>query len=78
MYRAFGWELEDGSGGVWELAFDFYDNDVTERVEIARLGVTLTIEERCKVLKRLGAKFYEDPKECEGLRGAYPPHPICI
>lgn len=78
MYRAFGWEPEDGSGGVWELAFDFYDNDVTERVEIARLGVTLTMEERCKVLKRLGAKFYEDPKECEGLRGAYPPHPICI
>jgi hypothetical protein len=73
MYRAFGWEPADGSGGVWELAFDDYDNSIEDRIETARLRMALTMEERCMVLKRLGAIFYENPRECEGLKMAYPP-----
>jgi hypothetical protein len=37
--------------------------------------MALTMEERCMVLKRLGATFYENPRECEGLKMAYPPFP---
>jgi hypothetical protein len=58
----------DGSDGVWELAFDVDDE---EPPETARLRMAIAMEERCTVLEKLGAKFYKDPKECEGLKGAY-------
>jgi hypothetical protein len=35
------------------------------------LRMAITMEERCIVLERLGAKFYKEPKECPGLKGVY-------
>jgi hypothetical protein len=68
MRRFFGWEPRDRSGGVWALEFDV---DEEEPPETARLRMAVTMEERCTVLQKLGAKFYEDPKKCPGLKGAY-------
>lgn len=58
----------DGGGGVWALEFDV---DEEEPPETARLRMAVTMEERCTVLQKLGAKFYEDPKKCPGLKGPY-------
>jgi hypothetical protein len=68
MYRAFGWETADGSGGVWELTFDDYDDSVEERIETARLRMAIKMEERCIVLKRLRARLgsTEIPESVKG------------
>lgn len=64
----FGWAPADGSGGVWALCFDVSD----ERIPgTAILRMAVTMEERCALLEKLGAKFYPDPRECEGLKDAY-------
>jgi hypothetical protein len=60
MCRFFGWER----GGVWALCFDVDDE---EQPEAGRLKLAVTMEERCRILEKLGARFFADPKECEGL-----------
>jgi len=69
LERYFGWDPVDGSGGVWALEFDEYE--LEERPETCRLALCITMKERCTVLQKLGATFYEDPKECPGLKRAY-------
>ncbi len=66
--RFFGWDPPDGSGGVWALEFDVDDEDAPET---ARLRMAVTMEERCGVLEKLGATFYKNPRECEGLKLVY-------
>ena len=68
MCKFFGWDPPDESGGVWVLEFDVDDE---EPPETARLRMALTMKERCTIMEKLGAKFYKDPTDYEGLRGAY-------
>ena len=64
----FAWAHADGSGGVWALGYD--DDD--ERIPAtAILRMAVTMEERCELLEKLGAKFYEDTRECEGLKESF-------
>lgn len=65
----FGWAPADGSGGVWALCYDIDDENISDT---AILRMAVTMEERCVLLEKMGAKFYADPKECEGLKDAYP------
>lgn len=65
----FGWAPKDGSGGVWALMYEI-DDERVPGTGILRMAITM--EERCVLLEKLGATFYDDPKECEGLKGAYP------
>ena len=67
MSRFFGWDPANGSGVVWALGFDIDE----EAPEAPRLRMVITMEELCAILEKLGAKFYKDPKECEGLKGVY-------
>jgi hypothetical protein len=64
----FGWAPADGSGGVWALCYDVDDERIPET---AILRMAVTMEERCVLLEKLGAKLYADPRECEGLKDAY-------
>lgn len=69
IWRFIGWEPADGSGGMW--VFEYDDEDGDEPMETGKLRMCVTMEERCTVLKELGAKFYADPKGYEGLKWAY-------
>lgn len=76
IYLMVGWEplpgsslaevkAEDVSGcGVWVLK-------VSEREsynkEIGMVRYARSMEERCRILERLGATFYKNPKECPDL-----------
>lgn len=67
-WKFYGWPAADGSAGVWYLEVEFGDEKLNDT---ARLRMAVTMGERCAVLQRLGATFFEDPKECPGLTLAY-------
>jgi hypothetical protein len=67
VHRFFGWDPADGSGGVWALEHDVDDE---EPPETARLRMAITMKERCKILERLGAVFYQDGRESPELNAA--------
>ncbi|KAN0121747.1 hypothetical protein V8E51_000073 [Hyaloscypha variabilis] len=64
----FAWAPADGSGGVWALG---YDNDDERIPATAILRMAVTMEGRFELLEKLGAEFYEDPRECGGLKEAF-------
>lgn len=75
IWRFIGWEPPNGSGGVWVFEYDVEEGE--EPTETGKLRMCITMEERCMVLKSLGAKFYADPKEYEGLKWAYDNELFC-
>ncbi|CEI67933.1 hypothetical protein FVEN_g7792 [Fusarium venenatum] len=56
-----GWPT---SGGVWTLDTNFSQ---CARKGLARIDNAFTMEERCKVIEKLGGTFYADPKDCPHL-----------
>ncbi|KAM5493376.1 hypothetical protein MaudMau93_000758 [Microsporum audouinii] len=57
--------VEDG--GVWAL-----ENVYEVGIEFGKLRMCLTMEEKVKVMKELGAVFYPDPRDCPPLADLYP------
>ncbi|KAL9638608.1 MAG: hypothetical protein Q9164_001440, partial [Protoblastenia rupestris] len=60
-----------GSGGLWVLDCDTNLMGILEEenlvpADAARVKLASSMEERCEILKRMGAKFYTDLGQCEG------------
>ena len=60
-----------GSGGLWVLDCDTNLMAILEEenlvpADAARVKLASSIEERCEILKRMGAKFYTGLEHCEG------------
>jgi hypothetical protein len=78
--RYFGWPNQDAPSenssedtkpketGVFVLE---YDVDDPEEIETARLRMAISMAEKVELMKRMGAKFYADPRDYEGLKDAY-------
>ncbi|KAN0083431.1 hypothetical protein V8E54_002519, partial [Elaphomyces granulatus] len=60
-----GWPA---AGGVWVL------KSGSRRARprgIAQINLALNMEERCRVIEKLGGKFYANPEECPDLAGLF-------
>lgn len=57
-----GWPGKEGEGGVWILR-------TRSRTQMLRMCVTM--KERCELLERLGATFYEDAREVEEFQEVF-------
>ncbi|GIZ43238.1 hypothetical protein CKM354_000647000 [Cercospora kikuchii] len=57
-----GWPGKEGKGGVWILR---------TRSNAQMLRMCLDMQERCELLERLGATFYEDAREVEEFQEVF-------
>ena len=74
MQLEVGWP-EDGCG-VWIRRWDSWDRyNMGQRKErkerFARLDKARSMDERCRVIEEMGGKFYDNPRECPELAGAF-------
>lgn len=58
----FGWPT---TGGVWVLRFE--DEDAVPR-DLGRLALALNMDEKVRVMRQYGARYYGDPDSVSELR----------
>ena len=60
-----GWPA---AGGVWVLRSQ---SKRTLPKDIGQIHMALNMEERCRVIEKLGGKFYVNPEDCPDLAGSF-------
>ena len=60
----FGWPMS--GHGVWVLR---YENEGALPRDFGRITLALDMDERCRVMREYGARFYHDPGRVEELKG---------